>query len=663
MVLQPTDDEADIPLVSRIDYTFIRNASSPITTLFTDTQINLLDHVHISDEEGHFALCNGFVKTITSQSITISTNKPLTQSIVRLPGYNSKDNQQFKGMLHVSQLKGSQINLKKIKDLPGITYRIDKQDEMQRMGIARYNIINYLLPDGDKMRSKLIIDKVPPRFGKKADYYELPKNHTFNDDQVKAFDMVMRSKDYSLLLGMPGTGKTTTIAQLVRMLVARNKSVLLTSYTHAAVDNILLKLKDDKLGIVRVGHFKNVHPLIQRFIPGRTEKTTPKNQQELEDIYYKPPIVGSTVMGIQHFLFNKRHFDYCIVDEASMITLPFCIGPLRFCDRFVLVGDPNQLTPLVKNPEAKSGGLDLSLFKMLADDHPEAVTNLSYQYRMCNDIVILANTLIYEGELKCGTEKVAEQNFKIPSIKKASQIYLQGETYLQEIDWMKYVLNEQSKVVFLDTDKLPGLEERKKDGYSNSVEAKIIKCLVETLFLCDVAPESIGVLSVYREQLKVLNEMLGQHKGLQIMTADKFQGTDKECVIISLVRSNDKHLVGDLLRDWRRLNVAITRAKSKLIIVGSKKTLETLEMLKTFLNVIKENDWLYQLPPNALELYKVLNLSPVLASPKGSRTLKSQKTNKQNSIDKKLVPRYRPSPESLLKKHPIIDNIMKESTN
>lgn len=110
----------------------------------------------------------------------------------------------------------------------------------------------------------------------------------------------------------------------------------------------------------------------------------------------------------------KRHFDYCIVDEASQITLPTCLGPLRFADTFVLVGDHNQLPPLVRNPSARKNGLETSLFKRLCEARPEATVYLSYQYRMNADVMSLSNKLVYKGLMKGGTEEVLRRSLQLP---------------------------------------------------------------------------------------------------------------------------------------------------------------------------------------------------------------------------------------------------------
>lgn len=143
-----------------------------------------------------------------------------------------------------------------------------------------------------------------------------------------------------------------------------------------------------------------------------------------------PPVVACTCLGIDQYvclplscltalvsreltsspLFQRRKFDYCIIDEASQITLPTALGPLRFADKFVLVGDHYQLPPIVKNHHARKAGLDVSLFKLLSDARSESVTSLTFQYRMNEDIMALSNGLIYEGRLKCGNDAVAAQS-------------------------------------------------------------------------------------------------------------------------------------------------------------------------------------------------------------------------------------------------------------
>jgi len=153
------------------------------------------------------------------------------------------------------------------------------------------------------------------------------------------------------------------------------------------------------------------------------------------------------------------------VDEASQITLPVCLGPLRYADRFILVGDHYQLPPLVRNVEAQKGGLDISLFRLLSERFPAAMTVLEHQYRMNEDIMLLSNSLVYDGMLKCGNETVAKRVLNIPS---------RGQLQLAK-PWIKDILAEKYKVVFCDTDRVPALESKRGDRTTNEVEAQLIK--------------------------------------------------------------------------------------------------------------------------------------------------------------------------------------------
>lgn len=162
-----------------------------------------------------------------------------------------------------------------------------------------------------------------------------------------------------------------------------------------------------------------------------------------------------------------------------------------------------------------------------------------------------------------------------------------------------------AKVLFLNTDELPALETNFDDRIQNPEEAELIHIITEALCASGVSEESIGVITVYRAQLRLLNSKLKHRSGIEVLTADRSQGRDKDCVIISLVRANESNNIGDLLRDWRRLNVTFTRAKSKLIIIGSRRTLDSSIVLKAFLEVIDENGWAYKLPQFASQLYTV----------------------------------------------------------
>ncbi|KAH3679164.1 hypothetical protein WICMUC_001175 [Wickerhamomyces mucosus] len=571
-------------------YTFKRKDSE--LGDFNGSQIFKFDRVLISDENGHFKLAVGWVMRISPKEIVISSDKRLRNINLRLKNFNMKNNQ-----IVQSHLKPIDPTLQESDKQEDVLYRIDRDDMFHGMKLARSNVLNLFLHDGDVKRRSLIVDGKAPAYHSNPLPYSLPGDHTFNVDQISAFNKILSAKDYSLLLGMPGTGKTTVIAHLIKDLVSHGKTVLLTSYTHSAVDNILIKIKNSDIDVLRLGSLRRIHPEVRHFSPLNKEIKTGK---DLENVYYKPFVVATTCLGINEWIFNKRTFDYCIVDESSQVSMPVCLGPLKFCDKFILVGDHYQLPPLVQNPKAK--GLSRSLFKILSEAYPSSVVSLTHQYRMCKDIMLLSNTIIYEGRLKCGSEMVANQSLNVPGLSNLISTFDPELSNHQR--WLDWVLDEKRKVLFLNHDNVGGCQEiRLKENIENPKEAEIIQQIVQAMTLCGVPEHSIGIMSFYRAQLRRFIRVLAVNPAIEKLTADQFQGRDKDCVIISLVRSNDRNDAGSLIKEWRRLNVAITRAKSKLIIVGSKKTLQNLKTIDAFMNILDSRGWFYDLPPHADKLY------------------------------------------------------------
>lgn len=246
-----------------------------------------------------------------------------------------------------------------------------------------------------------------------------------NPDQQRAVALVLAAKDYALIVGLPGTGKTTTVAYLVWVLSLMGKSVLLTAHTHTAVDNILLKLIAYGAPFLRLGRRSSVHPLIHPYLFNVDGSV--KNVTAIRGVFslrhFCPPILANphthaaelekhkifatTCLGTNHALLANRIFDFAIVDEASQVTQPICLGPLRLANTFVLVGDHQQLPPLVRSMDARKAGMEESLFQRLHQRHPQASVNLTYQYRMNQDIMSLSNKLVYNGLLRCGSPIVA----------------------------------------------------------------------------------------------------------------------------------------------------------------------------------------------------------------------------------------------------------------
>ncbi|CAI5701481.1 unnamed protein product [Peronospora effusa] len=450
-------------------------------------------------------------------------------------------------------------------------------------------------------------------------YFEL------NIDQQRAVQRVLSSLDYALVLGMPGTGKTATIAFTVRVLLFLGFSVLVTSYTHSAVDNLLLKLLACKVPMLRIGNPAQVHSRIADFTLDRqAEREGISSVQAMEDKLIYAQLVGCTCLSVNsHVLFTKRRFDYCIVDEATQITQPIVLSALRCADTFVLVGDHYQLPPLVANAQARKEGMDVSLFRRLAEAHPEATQQLSYQYRMNRDIMLLANRLVYDNKLKCGSFQVASNHLDIR--------WQRQDTLEQNLMWPIRMLTKKQGVVFLDTDTMGVIVESSEAAQmsingrrrmENVVEAQVIAGLVELLVLGSVPAEEIAVISPFRSQVAVIRQHLTAvaafrragvsdwHHLVEVSTIDKYQGKDKDVILVSFVRCNEEKHVGELLTDWRRINVAVTRAKQKLLLVGSESTLSGGSALFHVLaNITQQQEWGYKLPRDAVETLRHLAVS------------------------------------------------------
>ncbi|KAK4176425.1 putative DNA replication ATP-dependent helicase [Triangularia setosa] len=614
--------------INRFSYTFIKeNPAAGFS--FMDSQLQVGEPIVVSDEQGHFALALGYVTAVRKQRINVAVDRRLHNARIRQPGFDEVDNQVFASIMEVVPEGAAPAQSQgKIKE-PPIRYRLDKDEFSNGMATVRNNLVQIMTngPQGFQRIRQLVVDLIPPSFKTAPTQYSVPGKNSLNVDQKAAVEKVMSAKDYALVLGMPGTGKTTTIAHIIRALIGQGKTLLLTSYTHTAVDNILLKLKADKIPILRLGAPAKVHPEVRDFV---TLASQPMSSfDEIRRAWHGTPVVATTCLGVNHPVFNERVFDYCIVDEASQITLPICLGPIRMARTFVLVGDHNQLPPLVQNNEARTGGLDVSLFKLLSDAHPSSVVNLEHQYRMSEDIMTLSNTLIYKGRLKCGTESLRNAELHVPHIEALKQRHFDAECFSQQLPggslsrccpsaqanncWLFDLIAPSTRVKFINTDLLPDSQEQAKGNrIVNPTEAKIITQLVDSLILCGVPAEEIGVMTHYRSQLALLKYSLRGTSGgrdVEMHTADRFQGRDKSVILLSLVRSNDTGSIGELLKDWRRINVAFTRAKVKLLVVGSKSTLlgeesepnqqqnqqQGEEMIKRFVELMVEKQWVCDL--------------------------------------------------------------------
>ncbi|XP_015982818.2 DNA replication ATP-dependent helicase/nuclease DNA2 isoform X1 [Rousettus aegyptiacus] len=542
-----------------------KNGAIPITNLMAGDRIILS-----GEERTLFALSRGYVKEINMTTVTCLLDRNLS-------------------VLPESTL-----------------FRVDQEEKNCGIDTPLGNLSKLMKNTNTSQKLRdLIIDFREPQF---ISYLSSVLPHDakdtvacilkgLNKPQRQAMKKVLLSKDYTLIVGMPGTGKTTTICTLVRILYACGFSVLLTSYTHSAVDNILLKLAKFKIGFLRLGHTQKVHPDIQKFTEEEICRSKSiKSLALLEELYSNQLIVATTCMGINHPIFSRKVFDFCIVDEASQISQPVCLGPLFFSRRFVLVGDHQQLPPLVLNREARALGMSESLFKRL-EQNKNAVVQLTVQYRMNSKIMSLSNKLTYEGKLECGSDKMANAVINLPNFK---DVKLELEFYADysENPWLIGVFEPNNPVCFLNTDKVPAPEQVEKGGVSNITEAKLIVFLTSIFIKAGCNPLDIGIIAPYRQQLKIINDLLAHSSVgmVEVNTVDKYQGRDKSIILVSFVRSNKDGTPGELLKDWRRLNVAITRAKHKLILLGCVPSLYCYPPLEKLLYHLNSEKLIIDLP-------------------------------------------------------------------
>ena len=487
---------------------------------------------------------------------------------------------------------------------------------------------------------ELLVDLEPPRFVTEDEALaRLPPAESerlaqLNCDQREAVVSVLRAEDYSLILGMPGTGKSTVICHAVRTLAAMGKRVLISAYTHSALDHVLVKLLEMGLPVLRLGANPQVHEQLR---PHTLHTLTARiaDPQLLEREIDSRLVVGVSSLALAQPLLTKATFDVCFLDEAGQITEPVCIGPLRLARRFVLVGDHYQLPPLVVEQEAEQLGFGISLFKRLAEAHPRAISQLRSQYRMAEPIMAVCNQLVYGGQLRCGSQAVAEHTLELEcpealpmarderddelmraavQWEKASEAAARGLG--RKSGWLPVALAPQHKMVLLDTDAVPAPEEQHAltdalqssryghGGVHNPTEARLSHLLIDTLVECGLPPSQLAFVSPYKAQLEEVRKLLrGRSLAVERLTIDKCQGRDFNVVILSLVRSNTQGRIGTLLSDWRRLNVALSRARCKMIVVGSHRTLRHSQMLSGLLELSEARGWCLELPPAAHLLY------------------------------------------------------------
>lgn len=446
----------------------------------------------------------------------------------------------------------------------------------------------------------------------------------FNDAQNLAVERALQMRDYLLIHGPPGTGKTSVIAEIVKQLCGQGQRVLLAAFTNQAVDNMLKRLDTEGFSdYVRLGYERSVDDTVQDHLLQRMVERDQGRQDTLQtvrQILRKAPVIASTTAMWSSDKYNPPstgdvafdhedamlQFDVAIIDEAGQLTIPAILGALRFAKRFILVGDEKQLPPLVLSKEAIEQGLAESLFsklKHLNNDYTKrdgesvsACAPLTVQYRMNKWISGFASKMFYEGRL-IPHQSVADAVLELAEPGTRSALEVEAPSILRAIDPLH-------PVVFLDVrGELEGIK-------TSNAEAQTVREVVAGLLVRGIAPADIGIIAPYRAQVanlrrQLLDESESFHwqqfpfepvrnvdiTALSIDTVDRFQGGERQVIIISFATTSAPVVESQLrehLTNPNRLNVALTRARRKLILVGCAPALAKLPVFDRLLDYCHE---------------------------------------------------------------------------
>jgi superfamily I DNA and/or RNA helicase len=463
----------------------------------------------------------------------------------------------------------------------------------------------------------------PPRFdatlAPRPDSDALAKS--FNEPQREAVRLALSAKDIALVHGPPGTGKTTVLVEIGRLAVARGQKLLACAASNAAVDLLAQRLSEQNLNVVRLGHPARVDEAVQhltlearieaheryqlgrrlmdeafrlwaqarklqargraadRFSEARAkQKEASALRKEAmiheaaaeQEILDKAQVVASTMAGLNPQRLGERRFGLALLDEASQATEPLALLPFERADVVILAGDAQQLPPTVLSAQATKLGLNVSLFERLLTEHgPSIKRMLEVQHRMHQRIQTFPSAHFYEGKLVAHESVAKHLLYELPGIKDEERT--------------------REPFVFIDTAGTGYQEETPENSQSkrNVGEAELLRNEVNALLESGLSPEQIAVIAPYEAQVRLLRELLPQ-EGLEIDTVDAFQGREKEAVLVSLVRSNSDGELG-FLTDVRRMNVAITRARRRLWVVGDSATIAAHPFYSAFLDAVAKN--------------------------------------------------------------------------
>ena len=458
--------------------------------------------------------------------------------------------------------------------------------------------------------------------------FEPMKFPWLNPTQERAVNEVLWAKDVAIVHGPPGTGKTTTLVEAINETLMRESQVLVCAQSNMAVDWISEKLVDRGINVLRIGNPTRVNDKMLGFTYERRFESHADSPQlwairkairelrknrkkgsenyhqkmdrlksraaEIElrinaELFGEARVIACTLVGSAHRLLEGMKFGTLFIDEAAQALEAACWIPMRRASRVILAGDHCQLPPTVKSIAALRAGLGKTLMERIAENKPEVVTLLKIQYRMNDEIMRFSSDWFYGGKVESAPQikyrSVLDYDHPITWIdtsNEENQITIEGE------DAPEDSASTSSSVSAANQNSDLNFKEQfvgESFGRINKAEAELTLLTLAEYFTKigkqRVLEERIdvGIISPYRAQVQYLKKLIKKYEFfkpyrrlISVNTVDGFQGQERDVILISLVRSNDEGQIG-FLKDLRRMNVAMTRARMKLIILGNKDTM------------------------------------------------------------------------------------------
>ena len=472
--------------------------------------------------------------------------------------------------------------------------------------------------------------------------FEPMKFPWLNPTQERAVNEVLWAKDVAIVHGPPGTGKTTTLVEAINETLMRESQVLVCAQSNMAVDWISEKLVDRGINVLRIGNPTRVNDKMLGFTYERRfeshadypqlwairkairelrknrKKGSENYHQKMDrlksraaeielrinaELFGEARVIACTLVGSAHHLLEGMKFGTLFIDEAAQALEAACWIPMRRASRVILAGDHCQLPPTVKSIAALRAGLGKTLMERIAENKPEVVTLLKIQYRMNDEIMRFSSDWFYGGKVESAPQikyrSVLDYDHPITWIdtsNEENQITIEGEDSPEDsasTSSSASASNQNSDLNFKE--QFVG----ESFGRINKAEAELTLLTLAEYFTKiskrRVLEERIdvGIISPYRAQVQYLKKLIKKYEFfkpyrrlISVNTVDGFQGQERDVILISLVRSNDEGQIG-FLKDLRRMNVAMTRARMKLIILGNKETMTKHPFYKKLWEYVK----------------------------------------------------------------------------